>query len=493
MKRDYSNVPTSKVVKNITEDKIKFDLRDNWKQVPVEIEPNDSIEITVETSEAMALLEAKVEELGLEMTDGGTTPVEVPVESVSLNENTANLFVGQTLTLVATITPNNATNKQCTWSSTDDSKATVVDGVVTAKAAGNVVISVKTVDGNKTASCDVTITIAEVADETSLRDVITNGATEVKLTDNITVPSGNLDVTGVEHFDGNNKTITFNTTGQNFVARSDSTLENVVVENVVATEDWSSTYGIQCYNGTYTIKNCTAKGGNAGILVNSSNVTLEGTIDVSSNKFGGIEVSKGSASGLGNSTLNVNGATILNSTEEYGKPTIWTDGEGQTVIGVESMYANSDVKPNQVQYYLEEANSVAPVDYSASITIPEGTTDVLGKQVSELQDSVSILDNAVSGTLNYVEGYTGFSSASEQQEGNYLVIHVENENASKITCQISDATVTPDELTLDSDGLFIARLTANTQTITVRTYSDDSTVKDTVVLDLTGLTLSEKA
>ena len=195
MKRDYSNVPTSKVVKNITEDKIKFDLRDNWKQVPVEIEPNDSIEITVETSEALALLETKVEELGLEITDGGTTPVKVPVESVSLNENTANLFVGQTLTLVATITPNNATNKQCTWSSTDDTKATVVDGVVTAKATGNVVISVQTVDGNKTASCDVTITIAEVADETSLRDAITNGATEVKLTDNITVPSGKLDVT----------------------------------------------------------------------------------------------------------------------------------------------------------------------------------------------------------------------------------------------------------------------------------------------------------
>ena len=363
MKRDYSNVPTSKVVKNITEDKIKFDLRDNWKQVPVEIEPNDSIEITVETSEALALLETKVEELGLEITDGGTTPVEVPVESVSLNENTANLFVGQTLTLVATITPNNATNKQCTWSSTDDTKATVVDGVVTAKATGNVVISVQTVDGNKTASCDVTITIAEVADETSLRDAITNGATEVKLTDNITVPSGKLDVTGVTHFNGNNKTITFETTGQNLVSTTDGTvIENVVVDNTVATEDWSSTYCMQVYNGTYTIKNCTLKGGNAGLLVNGANATLEGTIDVSGNKFGGIEVSKGSASGLGNSTLNVNGASLVNTTEAYGKPTIWTDGEGQTVTGVEAMFANSEVKPNQVQYYLEEANSVAPAE-----------------------------------------------------------------------------------------------------------------------------------
>ena len=197
----------------------------------------------------------------------------------------------------------------------------------------------------------------EVATEEDLKQAITEGKKEVKLTDNISVPSGNLTLGEVEHFDGNGKTITFGTTGQNLVALKDATIENVTVENTVATEDWSSTYGVQCYNGTYTLKNVTTKGGNAGILVNSANVTFEGTIDVSGNKFGGIEVSKSSNPKLPNATLNVNGATIVNTTEEYAKPTIWTDGEGNTVNGVEAMFANSTVKEGQVQYYLLEENS----------------------------------------------------------------------------------------------------------------------------------------
>ena len=202
----------------------------------------------------------------------------------------------------------------------------------------------------------------EVATEEDLKQAITEGKKEVKLTDNISVPSGNLTLGEVEHFDGNGKTITFGTTGQNLVALKDATIENVTVENTVATEDWSSTYGIQCYNGDYTIKNVKAKGGNAGILVNSSNVTLEGTIDVSGNEFGGIEVSKSSNTQLQPSTLNINGATIVNTTEEFRKPTIWIDGaeDGNVVNGAESMFATTELVENQIQYYLEEKYSKFP-------------------------------------------------------------------------------------------------------------------------------------
>ena len=203
----------------------------------------------------------------------------------------------------------------------------------------------------------------EVATEEDLKQAIANGDKEVKLTDNITVASGNLNLGTTEHFDGNGKTISFGTTGQNLVStHSGTTIENVTVENTVATEDWSSTYGIQCYNGDYTIKNVTAKGGNAGILVNSANVTLEGTIDVSGNEFGGIEVSKSSNTQLQPSTLNINGATIVNTTEEFRKPTIWIDGaeDGNVVNGAESMFATTELVENQIQYYLEEKYSKFP-------------------------------------------------------------------------------------------------------------------------------------
>ena len=203
----------------------------------------------------------------------------------------------------------------------------------------------------------------EVTTEEELKQAIANGDKEVKLTDNITVASGNLNLGTTEHFDGNGKTISFGTTGQNLVSTHSGTMiENVTVENTVATEDWSSTYGIQCYNGDYTIKNVTAKGGNAGILVNSANVTFEGTIDVSGNEFGGIEVSKSSNPNLPSATLNVNGATIVNTTEQFKKPTIWIDGvdDGNVVNGVENMFATTELVEDQIQYYLEEKYSKFP-------------------------------------------------------------------------------------------------------------------------------------
>jgi len=82
----------------------------------------------------------------------------IPVSGVSLKPSTS-LDVGGTETLYATITPSNATNKNVTWVSSNPSVATVsAGGLVTAVAAGTVTITVTTVDSNKTASCDVTVT-----------------------------------------------------------------------------------------------------------------------------------------------------------------------------------------------------------------------------------------------------------------------------------------------------------------------------------------------
>ncbi len=89
----------------------------------------------------------------------------VPVESVSLNEESITLEVGKTETLTATVLPEDATNKNVTWESSDESIATVEDGVVTAKAAGTATITVTTEDGDKTDECTVEVTdIAPITD-----------------------------------------------------------------------------------------------------------------------------------------------------------------------------------------------------------------------------------------------------------------------------------------------------------------------------------------
>ena len=87
--------------------------------------------------------------------NGGTT--NISVEGVSLNFNTASVYKGKTLTLVAAISPTDASNKQVTWSSNNESVATVANGKVKGVAVGTAVITATTVDGNFTDSCTVTV------------------------------------------------------------------------------------------------------------------------------------------------------------------------------------------------------------------------------------------------------------------------------------------------------------------------------------------------
>ena len=85
------------------------------------------------------------------------TAAPVPVSGVSLNKDSTSLTVGDTETLTATITPDNATNKNVTWSSDTPSVASVNNGVVTAVAPGTATITATTVDGGFTAICTVTV------------------------------------------------------------------------------------------------------------------------------------------------------------------------------------------------------------------------------------------------------------------------------------------------------------------------------------------------
>lgn len=82
----------------------------------------------------------------------------VPVTGVTVSPTSDSIAVSETLTLTATVAPEDATNKAVTWSSSNDSIATVVDGVVTGVAAGNATITVTTVDGSFTATCEITVT-----------------------------------------------------------------------------------------------------------------------------------------------------------------------------------------------------------------------------------------------------------------------------------------------------------------------------------------------
>ena len=82
----------------------------------------------------------------------------ISVTGVSLNKTSMTLLIGGTEKLTATVSPSNATDKNVTWSSSNTNIATVdSNGNVSAINVGTAIITVKTEDGGKTATCSVTV------------------------------------------------------------------------------------------------------------------------------------------------------------------------------------------------------------------------------------------------------------------------------------------------------------------------------------------------
>ncbi len=80
------------------------------------------------------------------------------VTSVSLNQTSAAIKVGENITLTPTISPSNAYIKNVSWSSNNSSIASVdSNGKVTGNGVGSTTIVATTLDGNKTATCTVTV------------------------------------------------------------------------------------------------------------------------------------------------------------------------------------------------------------------------------------------------------------------------------------------------------------------------------------------------
>lgn len=93
------------------------------------------------------------------------TVSEVAVENITIDPSEANVAVGKTLELTAVFEPANVTNKNVTWSSSNESVATVDEnGVVTAVALGEAVITAASAENTDiTATC--TVTVVDKVDE----------------------------------------------------------------------------------------------------------------------------------------------------------------------------------------------------------------------------------------------------------------------------------------------------------------------------------------
>ena len=101
--------------------------------------------------------QGKWEEIQEEVIPENATIV-LAVKGVKLDKTAITLKVGDSITLIAEIEPDNAGNQDVEWTSDDQSVATVdMDGKVTAVAEGKTKIRVTTLDGAFIAICEVTV------------------------------------------------------------------------------------------------------------------------------------------------------------------------------------------------------------------------------------------------------------------------------------------------------------------------------------------------
>ncbi len=130
---------------------------------------SDSSVANVDKNGKVSALKAGAANIIVITEDGGKTdtckisvaskPIDpVHVTGVSLNKSKLELTKGETATLVATVAPSDATNKNVTWKTSDSSVANVdKNGKVSALKAGPATITVTTEEGGKTANCTVNV------------------------------------------------------------------------------------------------------------------------------------------------------------------------------------------------------------------------------------------------------------------------------------------------------------------------------------------------
>lgn len=80
---------------------------------------------------------------------------KIPVESITLDKKSIDMEIGQTCQLTATVLPENADDRNVTWSSSDETVATVSDGKITSLSAGSTTITAAA--GEVSATCSVTV------------------------------------------------------------------------------------------------------------------------------------------------------------------------------------------------------------------------------------------------------------------------------------------------------------------------------------------------
>ena len=131
--------------------------------------------------------------------------------------------------------------------------------------------------------------------------------------------------------------------------------------------------------------------------------------------------------------------------------------------------------------------SVVDVDLQVEAAV-DADGDLFGKVASDLQQNIVVGENAITGTLKYISDYSAAFSGAEAY-GNYISIKCTANEGAVIKAEVVGGL--HGEVTLDPDGLLVARIASNTQSIRVSATIDGVTETKTFALNNLVLTLND--
>ena len=132
-----------------------------------------------------------------------------------------------------------------------------------------------------------------------------------------------------------------------------------------------------------------------------------------------------------------------------------------------------DSNGNSIAEVLNDINKNYPERITADVDIVSDF-DLFGKKIGDLQSAVTVKADEITGVLKYVTDYTGFSSVTAEQSGNYLALQFSTSIDDDIVVELVGGTKGP--ITLDEDRICVFRITnTSTQSIKVTVGSKTKT------------------
>ena len=338
---------------------------------------------------------------------------EIKVIAIIPLENKITLEEGQSRTIAASVSPNNATNKEFDYSSEDPEIAIVSDdGTITAVNAGSTKIILTARDGSEVRS-EVTVNVTKKQEEQAPAGVYDGS------NDNIPV----IDSNDTQSFD-DYKDNTGNTQGTN----NDNTPENGNNNHTTFTGDNNA-------NNSDTTTPVTSDNGNNNTTTGTDNNGNNNTTSATGNNSVPIADNNGN-----NYTTPVDGDHSGNNTTPV------TDNQNNNNTSVVGDHNDNNITPATDDY---NSNNTSPVadDYSGN-----NTTPAAGNNGNN--NTIPVVDgNSSNNTTPAVGNYSGNNSESViENNGNNHISPVFNDNSGNNTLPITGNTDSNNTTTIDSNA-----------------------------------------